>query len=31
MNVQKQWLYLRNIFQSPDIMKQLPAEQKSLL
>lgn len=28
MNVQKQWLYLENIFHSPDIQKQLPIEQK---
>ena len=31
MNVQKQWLYLRNIFLSPDIIKQLPAEQKKFV
>ena len=28
INVQKQWLYLRNIFASADIIKQLPTEQK---
>ena len=28
MNVQRQWLYLENIFASPDIIKQLPVEHK---